>query len=92
VQDLIWPGLESDEIMGVQHCCQRKRLLPSDEVAQASREVYDSKLMKFEWDPTKAATNKLKKVFPLVRPQLSLVILWLSPMLIPIIQQTSTGS
>ena len=29
-------------------------------MAQASREVYSLKLMQFEWDPTKAATNKLK--------------------------------
>ena len=34
--------------------------MPLDEVAQGRQEGYNSKLMKFEWDPTKAATNKLK--------------------------------
>jgi hypothetical protein len=55
-QDVILFGLDSADTMSVQDCCQRRRLLPSDGLAQASQEVYNSKLMKFEWDPTKAAT------------------------------------
>jgi uncharacterized protein len=46
--------------MGAQDCCQYSRLLSPNEVAQANGEVYNSQLMKFEWDPIKAATNKLK--------------------------------
>ena len=34
--------------------------MPLVKWAQPSQEVYNSKLMEFEWDPTKAATNKLK--------------------------------
>jgi uncharacterized protein len=34
--------------------------LPPDKVGLANEEVYNSRLMKFEWDPTKAYTNKRK--------------------------------